>query len=211
VRAVSALRTSLGDFAARARIERALNGPADLALESANNNEGRNFMFELIMAGRFAAAGFLPSFDKGPDIHLTFAGLEVAVQCKRPFSEAKLEQNIRKAIRQLRDGKADLNLITVSVSRLLCAGDPFGIPELADRKLCHPYLEATLENIVERTSRFWRGKMDRTGILFYAFTPFRCPGGPPNYFFARHEIISPVCGSEPTRTLLQCFAQALKA
>ena len=166
VRAVSALRMNLGDASALGPIERAMNGPADLTRENSRNNEGRNFMFELIMAGRFAAAGFLPSFEKGPDVHVKFAGLDVAIQCKRPFSEAKLEQNIGRAIHQLRCGQADLNLIAVSVSRLLCAADPFDIPRVAHRNLAHLSLRRALENIAEQTARFWRGKMDKAGIWF---------------------------------------------
>ena len=84
VRAVGALRESLGDDVAAAPIERALKGPADLFLENPNNSDGRNFMFELITAARFAAAGFRPSFDQGPDVQVDFAGLRVAIQCKRP-------------------------------------------------------------------------------------------------------------------------------
>jgi hypothetical protein len=129
VRAVSALRYCLGDEPAAAPIERALHGPPDLFLEDARNSGGRNFMFELIMGGRLAAAGFSPSFYKGPDVQFEFAGLQVAVQCKRPFSASGLEKNIRKAINQLKEAKADLGLIAISVSRLLNPGDPDNIPE----------------------------------------------------------------------------------
>jgi hypothetical protein len=178
VRAVATLRKSLGDEIAAAPIEKALKGPADLLLETANNNDGRNFMFELIMAGRLAGAGFRPSFDKGPDVHVEFAGLQVAIQCKRPFSENGLEKNIGKAIHQLKEGIADLNLIAVSVSRLLNAGDPDGIFEVPDREFGHAYLQARIDAIAEQSKRFWSGKMDRAGILFYAFTSIRCPGRP---------------------------------
>src|SRR5262249_47965381 len=72
-RAGTALRNELGDDLAAAPIQQALSGPADLFLENANNSSGRNFMFELIMAGRLAGAGFRPAFDKGPDVETTFA------------------------------------------------------------------------------------------------------------------------------------------
>ena len=78
------------------------------------------------MGGRLAAAGFSPFFDKGPDLLFEFAGLKVAVQCKRPFSASGLERNIRKAISQLEEAKAELGLIAISVSRLLNPGDPNG-------------------------------------------------------------------------------------
>jgi hypothetical protein len=210
VRAVVALRGSLGDKIAAVRIEKALKGPADLNLENSNNSDGRNFMFELIMAGRFAAAGYTPAFDKGPDVQISFAGLELAVQCKRPFSVAGLEQNIGKAIHQLKDGKADLNLIAVSVSRLLNDGDPGGIPEVAHRELGHPYLQKRHQIIAQQSKRCWFGKLERAGILFYAFTPIRCPQRP-NYFIDRCESIFSLDPKEPTPTLFMSFAQSLKS
>jgi hypothetical protein len=208
VRAVAALRDSLGDEAAAAPIEKALNGPADLFLESPNNSDGRNFMFELIMGGRLAGAGFRPSFDKGPDVQVEFAGLQVDIQCKRPFSASGLESNIRKAIHQLEAGKAGLNLIAVSVSRLLNSGDPDSIPEVSRHELGHLYVQSEIQKIAKETKRFWSGKLDRTGILFYAFTPIRSLEKY-GYFPHRCESMFPLSGDDLTATLLKCFAQKL--
>ena len=202
------LRESLGDELAGLPIKNALNGPADLFLENDKNNEGRNFMFELILAGRLAGAGFRPSFDKGPDVHVKFADLQVAFQCKRPLSANRLEKNIGKAIDQLKKDNADLKLIAVSVSRLINAGDPEDMPEVRHRELGHPYLQGRLQEIAERTRRFWSGKLDRAGILFYAFTPIRCQGDP-RFFFERCKAMHPLGTDELTCTYLKCFAQSL--
>jgi len=134
---------------------------------------------------------------------------------KSPFSvsghfQSKLEQNIGKAIHQLRGGKEDLKLIALSVSRLLCSGDPFSIPNVADRQAGHPYLQGRLATVADQTKRFWRGKLDFAGIFFYAFMPIRCPQRP-NYFFERGKIISPLRDSEPTLTLLKCLVQGMPA
>jgi hypothetical protein len=132
VRAATSLRRRLGDHIPAAPIERALQGPTDLFLETAQNNTGRNFGFELVIAGRLAAAGLRPAFDSGPDISFEFAGLRVAVQCKRPLGLAGLEKNIGKAIAQFEAHNADLKLLALSVSRLVNAGDPEGcLPFLA--------------------------------------------------------------------------------
>jgi hypothetical protein len=208
VRAVAALRNSLGDEAAAAPIEKALNGPADLFLENANNSDGRNFMFELIMAGRLAGAGFRPSFDKGPDVRVEFADLQVGIQCKRPFSTSGLEKNIRKAIHQLEAGKADLSLIAVSVSRLLNSGDPDSIPEVSNHELGQPYLEAQIKRIERETRRYSFGKIERAGILFYAFIPIRSREKN-GYFPHRCEAMFPLSPDGLTSTLLRCFAQSL--
>lgn len=208
VRAVAALRNRLGDEAAASPIEKALNGPADLFLENANNSDGRNFMFELIVGGRLAAAGFRPSFDKGPDVQVEFADLQVGIQCKRPFSTSGLEKNIRKAIHQLQACKTDLNLIAVSVSRLLNSGDPDSIPEVAHHELGHSYLHAQIQKIAKQTRRFWFGTLDRAGILFYAFTPIRSREENGD-FPHRCEEMFPLSADDLTSILLKCFGQSL--
>ena len=210
VRAVSALRNSLGDKLAASPIEKALNGPADLFLESAKNSDGRNFMFELIMGGRLAGAGFHPWFEKGPDVQVEFAGLQVGIQCKRPFSAAGLQPAIRKAIHQLEGGNTDLGLIAVSVSRLLNSGDPNSIPEVVNHEDGHPYLKARIQQIAQQTERFWSGKLPRAGILFYTFTPIGCQERP-RFFPERYEALLPLGPDEVTFTLLKCFAQSLNA
>jgi len=212
VRAVDSLRESCGDSIAAGLIdliEKVLRGPADLLLETTNNSGGRNFMFELIMAGRLASAGLHPSFDKGADVHAEFGGCQLAVQCKRPFSEKGLEKNIGKAIHQLKQTNAELKLIAVSVSRLLNTGDPNDMAEVPDRSLGHTYLQARVERIAEKSKRFWHGKMDNAGILFYAFASVRC-ADKPSFFFDRCENMYPLRpGEEPASTLLTCLAQIL--
>jgi hypothetical protein len=124
VRAARPLRAALGDELPAVPIKRALDGPADLSLETHRSSQGRNFMFELIMVGRLAKGGFVPAFDQGPDIQFNFRGLRVAMQCKRPFSMDGMEETIGKAISQLKNDGAGLNIIAVSVSRLWNSGDP---------------------------------------------------------------------------------------
>ncbi|MDQ2947860.1 MAG: hypothetical protein M3Y27_18335 [Acidobacteriota bacterium] len=165
-------------------------------------------MFELIMAGRLAGARFRPSFNKGPDVQVEFATLQLAIQCKRPFSASGLEENIKKAIRQLKGGKAELNIVAVSVSRLLNSGDPYSIPEVPHHELGHPYVEARIHEIAQQSQRFWFNKLDRSGILFYTFTPIRS-SEEPQYFFDRCENLFPISPDELTSTLLISFSQSL--
>ena len=82
-------------------------------------------MFEFIMGERPAKSGFLPAFDKGPDLQFRFRGLRVTMPYKRPFSR---EGIIGKAITQAEVDGADLSAIAISVSRLFNAGDADEIP-----------------------------------------------------------------------------------
>ncbi len=116
-----------GDHVPAAPVERALHGPADLFLETAQNSEGRNFGFELVIGGLLAPAGLVPAFDDGPDVSFKFAGLRVAAQCKRPLGRTGLEKNIGKAIAQLETDDADIKLVALSASRL-GAATSFSLP-----------------------------------------------------------------------------------
>jgi hypothetical protein len=209
VRAITSLREHFGENVPRDVIERALHGPADLFLEDDTNSNGRNFMFELIMGGRFAAANRNPSFEE-PDIRLKFAGLNVAVQCKRPLNESSLRKNIGKAIKQLREVQADLKLIAISVSRILLSGDPSRIPYVPRPELGHEYLKTQLCEIAVRSERFWRGKPDCDGVLLYAFLPIRSRRRNGRLFYSpyRHEIVVPTVSGSKNAFILRCFSQS---
>jgi hypothetical protein len=213
VRAVGPLRISLGEKMVAAPIEKALQGPPDLFLENQFNNRARNFMFELIVGGRLATAGLLPSFDKGPDLQFEFSSLRVAIQCKRPLSMSGMEDGISKAISQLRKDCADLNLVAVSVSRLLNSGDPDSIPEVPNAAAGQVYLDQRGRELAEETKRFWRGKLDRAGILFYGFTPVRWlqPNGHYAYAMLRLQTMCPVSLDESTKLTLRSLARVLGA
>jgi hypothetical protein len=208
VRAATALRRRFGDRIPAAPIERALQGPADLFLETAQNNAGRNFAFELVIAGRLAAAGLTPAFDSGPDISFDFAGLRIAVQCKRPLGRAGLEKNIGKAISQLEANSADLKLVALSASRLVNAGDPEEIPEVENIADGHRFLEERLRSLTKETERFWVGRGARTAVWFYAFTPIRTLS-PFGYHPYRRELLAPFHLDEFTRTMFTSLIQAL--
>lgn len=131
----------------RHQLDRMLKGPVDVLEERADSgkatNDARNIAFELIMTGRLVASGFRPYVDKGPDIQFEFAGLQVAVQCKRLFSAKGLEKRTREAARQLDSAThADLKLAAISLSRLLTTGDPRALPPLTNGSAIFPYLRS---------------------------------------------------------------------
>jgi hypothetical protein len=214
VRAVGPLRGCLGDQLPAVPIDRALGGPADLFLENEKNSAGRNFMFELIMGGRLAKAGIPPAFDRGPDLQFNFSGLRVAMQCKRPFSTDGIEDNISKAISQLKADNAALNLIAVSVSRLWNSGQPEEIPLVANPSAGQAYLDAKGRQIADQSRRFWKEKLDRSGILFYGYAPvsWLMENGRYGHASLRAETMCPVIEDDmDTKMLLFKLAQALKA
>jgi hypothetical protein len=141
-------------------------------------------------------------------------GLRAAIQCKRPLSVEGLESTIGSAISQLKKDNADLSLIAVSVSRLWNSGDPDAIPRVTDLSAAQAYLDAKGRQIADETHRFWKGKLDRAGIIFYAFTPISwlMDNGRFNYATFRSETMCPVDGAdEQTKALLAKLGRTLKA
>jgi hypothetical protein len=213
-RAVRPLRQVLGDQVGAAPIKRALDGPADLFLETQRSSQGRNFMFELIMGGRLAKGGFVPAFDEGPDIQFQYRGLRVAMQCKRPYSMDGMEETIGKAIDQLKEDGAELSIIAVSVSRLWNAGDPDEIPIVRGPAMGQAYLDMRGRQIADETRRFWKDKLERAGIVFYGYAPvsWQMDNGRFGHAALRAETMCPVMANDVvTKTLLASYAQELGA
>lgn len=173
VRALVPLRACLKDDSSRMPIERALHGPPDLYLENKNNSAGRNFLFELIIGGRFAKAGIAPSFDDGPDVAVRIDGMRVAVQCKRPLSLAGLESCVRKGISQLRQESADVRVIAISVSRLLNPGR-VELSALPNAREAQAHLDQKCVDTGQKTKPYAQNKLERGGILFYGYSPLIC-------------------------------------
>ncbi len=214
VRAVRPLRAALGDELPAVPIKRALDGPTDLFFETQRSRHGRNFMFELIMGGRLAKSGFLPAFDQGPDLQFNFLGLRVAMQCKRPFSRDGIEESTGKAIAQLKEDGADLSIIAISVSRLWNADDPDEIPTVENPRTGQAFLEAMGRRIADESRRFWKEKVERSGIFFYGYAPVRwlMENGRYGHAMLRAETMCPVMdGDQVTKLALTTFAHNLGA
>jgi hypothetical protein len=214
VRAVVPLRARIGDELSLAPVTSALDGPADLYLETPKSNRGRNFMFELIMGGRLARAGFIPSFVNGPDLEFSLQGLRVSVQCKRPFSTDGLEETIRKAISQLKKDNADLSLVALSISRLWNSGDPDEVPTFQSPQTGQKVLDAKSRDIADESMRFWKNKLSRAAVFFYGFTPVRWPKGDGSRGYAslRTETMCPVMNDDAeARRLFISLIEAMGA
>lgn len=83
----------------RDSLRRSIGGPLIAAEETPANTEARNFFLELDVAASLLERGFeVSGFD---DVRFTFAGRPFIIQCKRPFSQASIVQNLKNALVQL--------------------------------------------------------------------------------------------------------------
>ncbi len=190
VRAVSALRRYY-DHELRSVLKSVLKGPADLFLETGKTKQSRDRFFELIMAGRLAAAGYQPHFDRGVDVSFDFATMRVDVECKRPLTESGIQDGIAKGLEQLGRAKGEMGLIAVSLSRIIVPGDPEAIATVPVGSAV-AYVEHRFGEIIEPAKRFWEGKRSSRfgGVWCYAFVPVRVEPGPPFYVPTRLEKIA---------------------
>jgi hypothetical protein len=212
VRALDALRP-YEDAGMREQLAAAMKGPADLFLESANSNRGRNYAFELIVAGRFASAGHAPRFGGQPDVGINFGTLRIGIQCKRPLSEKGIDKNIRDALHQIDAGTDDHGIVAVSLSRIINPGDPAMMPEVEHSELGFEYLKTRLHGIANYTEKLWK---DRTtpaaiGLYLYAFTPIRILTGHPRFHFYRYDVMVPICQQPTGRDRLKLLTQTMNS
>lgn len=83
------------------------------------NNIGRNIGFELDTAALFRRCGFKIKLQPPADLWMKVGDIDVAVECKRPFSYNALGANLEKAFSQLRkryrghDGASQVRGVTV--------------------------------------------------------------------------------------------------
>jgi hypothetical protein len=145
---------------------------------------------------------------------IQFRGRRVAMQCKRPFSRDGMEEIIGKAIAQLNEDDADLSIIAISVSQLWNSGDPDEIPTVGNPRADQAYLDAMGRQIADESRRFWKEKLERSGIFFYGYAPVRrlMENGRFGHATLCAETMCPVMdGDQVTKLALATFAHDLGA
>lgn len=157
-------------------LERALKGPADLYLEDGSSSQGRNAMFEILVAGRVAQAGLTPQLGE-PDVRFEFEDRRIFIQCKRVLTEAGIGKRVIEAGKQLKRDLSsscdprDCGIVVVSISRVVNVGDAVLVvpTELA----LSERLSRDIEAVVLRQRQSLRDVKDPkiAGALFHLATP----------------------------------------
>ncbi|OGU71459.1 MAG: hypothetical protein A3H45_00050 [Ignavibacteria bacterium RIFCSPLOWO2_02_FULL_55_14] len=105
------------------KLKTILKGPLLPSDENANSNAARNILFELNIAARLKHAGIEPQLGEHPDVRCEIAGKTLFIECKRPFTETRLGENIEHAANQLLTDLASvpdvIGIIAVSLSKAL--------------------------------------------------------------------------------------------
>lgn len=157
-------------------MQKVLKGPLHPLQETYRSNLGRNTTFELRLGAALRRVGATVALGQRADLCIDHGGVHVYVECKRPFSEQGIRQNIVKARAQLQQRfRSDphpvtVGLVAISVSKALNIGSKMFL--VNDAQSVHD-----LTNDVQRLHKLYGGGYDRLvdlrliGILYHVFTP----------------------------------------
>jgi hypothetical protein len=161
----------------RPKLIRSLSGSLDPADESANNNVGRNTIFELSLASGWRRAGLEVVIGE-PDLRLILGPQEFVVECKRPFDWTGIVRCLKDARHQLRKSTARAtagapkSVIAISLSKIVARGEIiFWADSMADKSKLGEIIESEL---AANRWRWWnKVQFDDSiaGVLFHLSLP----------------------------------------
>lgn len=194
-------------------MQKALDGPADPLDESPTSNVGRNTMFEIALAGRFARAGLHPTLGQEPDIHLEFNNRKIFIQCKRIFSAHGVPRLLKEAARQLRrdmgrsSSPRDCGIVAISVSRLFNPGDK--LLAVHDEDGIRDKLHAEIDGLIRANIKNYRDVKEPkiAGVLYHLSTPAYLEGI--KMYIGAHSVTMVHIDGKSDKALLNDFAQSL--
>lgn len=119
------------------KLQKGVNGPINSVDESQNSSSARNFMFEALMAARShrPQSGVEAILDADSDTGVKINNKKVWVECKRITSPGGLEENIRKASKQLeillqkKIGSGHRGIVAIDISKILNPRDEIFVQE----------------------------------------------------------------------------------
>ncbi len=113
----------------RKKLNEVISMPFLVIDEDFNSSRGRNTLFELRLACKFANAGYWVNLSEDhPDVLVKCNGREYAIECKRVFSSNSFLSNISVAYNQLLDNSLTiengkkLGIIAISITRIFNEG-----------------------------------------------------------------------------------------
>ncbi len=174
----------------RSKVRDVLGGPPSPHDETRVANHARNTLFEIVVASKFWRAGQHPNLGKEADVEVNFGSSEYLIECKRPFSPARVESLIEEASGQLRTRLAERKdgargLIALSYSKL---SEGPGFTEVQDKQEVVTRLREELRVESERITPVW-GPMDEdvvAGVMLHLIKPFKLRG--PRLYVTAQEL-----------------------
>lgn len=166
----------------RKQLLKALKGPLNPTDETGSSNEGRNTLFELLLAAQFRRVGADIKIGQDADLLIAYGEARLYIECKRPLYADNIPSNVKKARRQLqyrfkterRSGKHDElgGLVAISISKALNPGEKMYLVDNEEGL-------QSLGNDIMNIRRLYPDDHDRQsdfrliGMFYHLFTPAR--------------------------------------
>lgn len=169
------------DVALRQKIKVLFSGPEhsnDENPATSNNNSARNMSFELVIAARFAAAGYPIDFGTGTDADLFINDSPVLfVESTRISSSKKIKEGIDKKFGQLQNRYASVDpkmqkrgLIAISISKLINPRQKLLSTRNVDHLLAD--LNKQVKTFIGDHERYWADRDENTvGVIVHFDVP----------------------------------------
>jgi len=158
------------------KLKTILKGPLLPSDENANSNAARNILFELNIAARLKHAAIEPQLGEHPDVRCEIAGKTLLIECKRPFTENQLRENIEHAANQLLTDLTSVpdavGIIAVSLSKALNPAYR-AVParnKAEEQAWLIEILEAAAASVGPLGIKCYNGRV--VGVLFHAIAVF---------------------------------------
>ncbi len=149
----------------KTKLSKILGGPILLKDEDKNSNEARNTMFELRTASTLQSKGYNAQLkEPNPDIEIDMDKFKVFIQCKRPFFEETIRQNVSSARKQLIEdirqssSPAD-GIIAISISRFFNKDkitNKLKLLESATEESARAFLFEVLRQFILQYEKYWK-------------------------------------------------------
>jgi hypothetical protein len=171
--------SSLSNLSITTKLHEFIKGPPSCKNENASSsNRSRNIAFELYVAARLAAAGFVIDLTKEADIIVVVENYEVFIECKRPQKNHQVNSNLKGALSQLERRYPSANnpemargIIAVAIGKILNPDLSFlrePTPEALTNKL-----SLINKAFIDAFDAKWRNPSDKRtiGVLVYLGIP----------------------------------------
>lgn len=167
------------DAALRQKIKVLFDGPEhsnDENPATSNNNSARNMSFELVIAARFAAAGYPIDFGTNADLFINDTPV-LFVESKRLYSSKKIMERIDEAFEQLQRRYAAVDpkiqkrgLVAISISKLINPRQKLLSTRNVDHLLAD--LNKQVETFAREHKRYWMERDENTvGVIVHFDVP----------------------------------------
>jgi hypothetical protein len=180
------------DTALTNRLRTALRGHEMYILDN-DNRSGRDFMFELSVAAKFARNGYTIDFGTNADVDVVIDGIPFFVECKRLKSGSSIPKRIKEGLEQLRkryDASTEpgvaRGILALSIGKIL--NPKLGMIEGTDPKTVSAIASRHNDAFVKKHQRQWQSDQDKRtlGALVILDTPGKLI--PENKIVTIHEV-----------------------